>query len=111
MISVFFVFRKFSIVLKQQNVREEENFYNGARARICVIYIADPPSHGLSTALHSCLHSCHLSLQTQSVFRTQQYIGVELHSEESSVTFSRFIGVELDSEGFTVSTCTERECI
>ena len=30
-----------------------------------------------------------------------------LHSEESSVAFSRFISVELDSEGSVVSTCTE----
>ena len=34
-------------------------------------------------------------------------IGVELHGEESSVTFSKLIGTELDSEGSTVSTCTE----
>ena len=30
-----------------------------------------------------------------------------VHSEESSVTFSRYIGVKLDGEGSVVSTCTE----
>ena len=33
-----------------------------------------------------------------------RFIGVELHSEESSVAFSWSIGVELDSEGFIMST-------
>ena len=42
-----------------------------------------------------------LSLQTQSVSRTQ-LIGVELHDEESSVAFSRSISIELD-------TCTEHK--
>ena len=35
------------------------------------------------------------------------FIGVELHSEESSVTFIRSIGMEF-SEGSIVSTCTEQ---
>ena len=30
-----------------------------------------------------------------------------VHSEKSSVAFSRSIGMELDSEGFIVSTCTQ----
>ena len=38
-----------------------------------------------------------------------RFIGVELHGEESSVTFSRSIGIEFESEGSIESTCTEHE--